>query len=98
MYIDFKNYSDKESLYDYLYKAFKPFEKKLIREIADEDLHRLTQIPMIRITRFDANKADDTTAKIEGEMEEVKVSNSAVEANGIRTSQITSMIRVHHHV
>tara|TARA_R110002072_G_scaffold2815_1_gene22192 strand:- start:6373 stop:9042 length:2670 start_codon:yes stop_codon:yes gene_type:complete len=72
MYIDFKNYSDKESLYDYLYKAFKPFEKKLIREIADEDLHRLTQIPMIRITRFDANKADDTIAKIEGEMEEVK--------------------------
>ena len=72
MYIDFKNYSDKESLYTYLHKAFKPFKKKLIREILDEDLRRLTQIPMIRITRFDANKADDTIAKIEGEMEEVK--------------------------
>lgn len=72
MYIDFKNYGDKESLYEYLYKAFKPFKKKLIREIKDEDLHRLTQIPMIRITRFDASKADDTIAKIEGEMEEVK--------------------------
>ena len=72
MYIDFKNYSDKESLYDYLYKAFKPFKKKLIREITDEDLHRLTQIPMIRITRFDASKADDTIAKIEAEIAEVK--------------------------
>ncbi|MCH2232049.1 MAG: DNA gyrase/topoisomerase IV subunit A [Crocinitomicaceae bacterium] len=72
MYIDFKNYGDKESLYAYLYKAFKPFKKKLIRDIKDEDLHRLTQIPMIRITRFDANKADDTIATIEGEMEEVK--------------------------
>ncbi len=72
MYIDFKNYSDKTTLYEYLYKAFKPFKKQLIREIADEDLHRLTQIPMIRITRFDASKADDTIAKIEGEMEEVK--------------------------
>lgn len=72
MYIDFKNYSDKESLYKYLHKSFKPFKKQLIREILDEDLHRLTQIPMIRITRFDADKADDTIAKIEAEMEVVK--------------------------
>ncbi len=72
MYIDFKNYSDKESLYGYLHKVFKPFKKQLIREILDEDLHRLTQIPMIRITRFDADKADDTIAKIEAEMEIVK--------------------------
>ena len=72
MYIDFKHYSDKESLYDYLYKQFKPFKKQLIREITDEDLHRLTQIPMIRITRFDASKADDNIAKIEEEIAKVK--------------------------
>lgn len=72
MYIDFKEYSDKESLYKYMRDSFKPFKKKLIREIEDEDLHRLTQIPMIRITRFDSNKADDTIAKIEGEIKEVK--------------------------
>ena len=72
MYIDFKNYSDKESLFGYMYKAFKPFLKQLIREIQDEDLNKLTQIPMIRITRFDANKADDVIAKIEAEMIEVK--------------------------
>ncbi len=72
MYIDFKLYSDKPSLFEYLHKAFKPFRKKLIREIVDEDLQKLTQIPMIRITRFDASKADDTLAKIEAEMEEVK--------------------------
>ena len=72
MYIDFKKYSDRETLYQYLYKAFDPFKKQLIREITDEDLHKLTQIPMIRITRFDANKADDVIAKIEAEMLEVK--------------------------
>ncbi len=72
MYIDFKEYSDKESLYDYLYKAFKPFKKQLIREITDEDLHKLTQIPMIRITRFDKDKADENIAKIEEEIERVK--------------------------
>lgn len=72
MYIDFKNYSDRESLYAYLYKAFQPFKKQLIREITDEDLQKLTQIPMIRITRFDANKADENIAKIEEEMTAVK--------------------------
>ena len=72
MYIDFKKYSDKDALYIYMRDAFKPFKKVLIREIEDEDLHKLTQIPMIRITRFDANKADETIAKIEAEIEEVK--------------------------
>lgn len=72
MYIDFKHYSDKDSLYTYLFKRFEPFKKQLIREIQEDDLHRLTQIPMIRITRFDSSKADDALVKIEEEMEEVK--------------------------
>lgn len=72
MYIDFKHYSDRETLYEYLYKRFEKFKKKLIREIVDEDLQKLTQIPMIRITRFDATKADDLILKLEEEMEQVK--------------------------
>jgi topoisomerase-4 subunit A len=72
MYIDFKLYSDKETLYEYLYKRFSVFKKELLREITDEDLHKLTQIPMIRITRFDASKADDALLKIEEEMLLVK--------------------------
>lgn len=72
MYIDFKLYSDRETLYTYLYDRFKPFKKKLIREITDEDLLKLTQIQMIRITRFDTDKADENLLKIENEMEEVK--------------------------
>jgi topoisomerase-4 subunit A len=72
MYIDFKHYSDKESLFEYLYKRFEPFQEQLIREITDEDLQKLTQIPMIRITRFDGSKADELLLKIEEEMEQVK--------------------------
>ena len=72
MYIDFKLYSDREALYVYLYDRFKPFKKQLVREIQDEDLHKLTQIPMIRITRFDADKADYALLKIEEEMKQVK--------------------------
>jgi topoisomerase-4 subunit A len=72
MYIDFKLYHDRETLYTYLYKKFEKFKKQLIREITDEDLQKLTQIPMIRITRFDSSKADDLLLKIEEEMLAVK--------------------------
>jgi topoisomerase IV subunit A len=72
MYIDFKLYSDRDGLYQYMYKRFEKFKKQFVREIVDEDLQRLTQIPMIRITRFDSDKADDLIAKLEAEMEEVK--------------------------
>jgi topoisomerase-4 subunit A len=72
MYIDFKLYSDKTTLYEYLYKRFEKFKKQFIREITDEDLHKLTQIPMIRITRFDSDKADELLLKIEEEIQTVK--------------------------
>lgn len=72
MYIDFKEYKDRETLYQYLYGRFKPFRKKLLRDIMDEDLHRLTQIPMIRITRFDTLKADEKMKDLERKIEEVK--------------------------
>ena len=72
MYIDFKKYSNKETLFDYLYERFKPHKKKLIRDISDEDLTRLTQIPMIRITRFDSIKAEDQMKELEQKIEIVK--------------------------
>ncbi len=72
MYIDFKLYGDRESLYKYMYDRFEPFKKSFVRETNDDDLQKLTQIPMIRITRFDSDKADDAIAKLEVEMEEVK--------------------------
>ena len=72
MYIDFKLYSDREALYKYMYDRFEPFSKSFVRAIIDDDLQRLTQIPMIRITRFDSDKADDFISKLEEEMKEVK--------------------------
>ena len=72
MYIDFKLYSDREALYVYMYDRFEPFLKSFVRAINDDDLQKLTQIPMIRITRFDSDKADEAIAKLEAEMERVK--------------------------
>ncbi len=72
MYIDFKKYSNKEELFKYLFKCFEPFKKLFVREIVEEDLQKLTQIQMIRITRFDSDKADEAIVKLEEEMEQVK--------------------------
>ena len=72
MYIDFKKYSTKETLYEYLYERFKPYKKKLIREITDEDFQRLTQIPMIRITRFDSIKAEEQMKELDAKIATVK--------------------------
>jgi len=72
MYIDFKKYSTKESLYQYLYDRFKPHRKKLLRDIVDEDLQRLTQIPMIRITRFDSIKAEEHMKELDAKIAQVK--------------------------
>ncbi len=72
MYIDFKKYSAKDTLFEYLYERFKPHRKKLIREITDEDLQKLTQIPMIRITRFDSIKAEEQMKELEQKIAAVK--------------------------
>ena len=72
MYIDFKKYDNKEALYTYLNKRFEPFKEQLLRPIVEEDLERLTQIPMIRITRYDTYKAEETLLKIEESIVELK--------------------------
>ena len=72
MYIEFKNYSDKESLFQYLYNRFAPHKKKLLRAINDDDLSKLTQIPMIRITRFDTIKAEAHMKELDDKIAQVK--------------------------
>ncbi len=68
MYIDFKEYDNKKDLFVYLSGRFDPFKNLFYREIGDEDYERLTQIPMIRITRFDTAKADEKMAKLEEDL------------------------------
>ncbi len=71
MYIDFKNYSDKPTLFDYLGERFSKYKKQFIRAITDEDYEKLTQIPMIRITRFDSKKADEKMKALDARIQEI---------------------------
>ena len=71
MYIEFKNYDNKPELFKYLDDRFSPFKKDFYRELVDEDFEKLTQIPMIRITRFDSAKADEKMRGLEEELAKV---------------------------
>ena len=55
----YENAPDKEKLIAYVDKALEPWKEKLIREVRREDIERLFEIRMIRITRFDSKKADE---------------------------------------
>lgn len=71
MYIEFKNYSDKETLFEYLDGRFSKYKKQFIRAITSEDYEKLTQIPMIRITRFDSKKADEKMKALDVRIQEI---------------------------
>jgi topoisomerase IV subunit A len=52
--------------------GLEPFKKLLRREVTQEDIVRLTEIKIKRISKFDAFKADEYIRKLEEEMEEVE--------------------------
>ncbi|MGV4414181.1 DNA gyrase/topoisomerase IV subunit A [Chryseobacterium sp. T1] len=72
IYQEIKNRSSKEEVYNAVNLALQPFIKNLMREVTTEDIIRLTELPFMRISRYDQDKALDNIAALEGKMEQVK--------------------------
>lgn len=53
-------------------KGLDPFKKDFYREITEEDIVRLTEIKIKRISKFDSFKADELMKKLEEELKEVE--------------------------
>lgn len=53
-------------------EGLKPHTKHLLREVTDEDIVKLTEIRIKRISRFDLDKFKENIAALEGKIEEVK--------------------------
>jgi topoisomerase IV subunit A len=53
-------------------KGLKPHKKKFYREITQEDIVRLTEIKIKRISRYDAFKADELMKDLEKELKETQ--------------------------
>ena len=61
----YENAPNKEKLILFVDEALTPWKDKLIREVRHEDIERLFEIKMIRITKFDSKKADELMKDLE---------------------------------
>jgi topoisomerase IV subunit A len=52
--------------------GLKPYKKKLLREVTEEDIIKLTEIKIKRISKYDSKKANEHIKGIEAELDEVK--------------------------
>ncbi|OWK72914.1 DNA topoisomerase IV [Flavobacteriaceae bacterium JJC] len=72
IYQEIKGKSSKEEVYEAVDKALKPFTKHLLRAVTTEDIVKLTELPFIRISRYDQDKAVENLLALEGKIEQVK--------------------------
>ena len=62
----------REGVFAAVDQGLKPHIKHLKREVTEDDIQRLLEIRIMRISRFDSNKAQDKIEALEGDIEQVK--------------------------
>jgi len=72
IYRDIEECETWEEVISSIHTGLKPFVKNLIREVTDEDVTRLTEIKIKRISKFDSNKAENDILKLEDQIKELK--------------------------
>jgi len=72
IYRDIEECETWEAVLSAINKGLEPFKERFSREITKEDLIRLTEIKIKRISKYDSKKAEDHIKGIETELEEVK--------------------------
>lgn len=80
IFIENRIYKDKEfeestshdEVVKHIDKRIEPFKKNFIREVTREDILKLLDIKMVRITKFDSKKADDTIIGIQKKIKELE--------------------------
>lgn len=72
IYRDIEECETWEAIIEAIHKGLKPHIKHLLREVTDDDVVRLTEIKIKRISKFDSFKADELIAKIEDEIAQIK--------------------------
>lgn len=72
IYHDIEECETWESVITTIDKGLDPFKKLLLRDVTQEDIVKLTEIKIKRITRFDVKKADEYIKSVEDEIKEVQ--------------------------
>ena len=72
IYRDIEECETWEAVIEAIDKGLEPFKKLLLREVTEEDIVRLTEIKIKRISKFDSFKADEAINALEEAIAEVE--------------------------
>lgn len=72
IYRDIEEETTWEGVLEAIDKGLKPYKKKLRREVTQDDIIRLTEIKIKRISKYDSFKADEHIKGVEATIDEVK--------------------------
>lgn len=72
IYRDIEEAETWEEVISFIHKGLEPHIKHLLRPVTDDDVARLTEIRIKRISKFDKSKADQHISDLEGRIAEVK--------------------------
>jgi topoisomerase-4 subunit A len=72
IYRDIEEAETWEEVIGFIRNGLEPHVKNLIREVTEEDIVRLTEIRIKRISKFDSDKANDRILDLEGKIADVK--------------------------
>lgn len=72
IYRDIEGCETWDAVLEAIWEGLKPHVEKLKREVTEEDIVRLTEIRIKRISKFDIDKANERIEELEGEIEAVQ--------------------------
>ena len=68
---EFENARDQERALKHIDKRLTPFKPQFYREVTQDDLLRLLEIPMKRIIKYNSDKAEENIARLKERIEEI---------------------------
>lgn len=78
IYNDIEECETWEEIIQTIDKGLEPFKKLLVRDVTREDITKLTEIKIKRISKYDSKKADEYIRGIEEDIEDVKKKLAAI--------------------
>lgn len=72
IYLSIEECETWESVIETIDRELEPYKKQLLREVTRDDIIKLTEIKIKRISKYDNKKADEHIKNVEAEIEEVK--------------------------
>jgi len=84
IYRDIEECETFEDVIDTIWRGMNKFKKLFIRDLNEDDILKLTEIKIKRISKYDGFKADDYIARIQAELEQVKYDIANLKAFAIK--------------